>query len=293
MKLREPQCTIKEMKKYYLHDSQNQLGPFDIDELKIRNIKADTPVWFDSLPNWTPAGNIEELKFLFISVPPPFKTATPPPIPQTTTEEKNLLKNRSKSIRYKIYLFFIGGVLIFVLAFFYYKSKSSLQQNHELSSQLSIVQQQLQDKADEQNKQEQEKQQRLAAATARNMEYRNNWYNYISVDISSFKALTFGGFDDIIIKAKNDSEFPIDIIVAEVTYFKENGDIYKTEEVSITDIAAKDFLFLNAPGSSRGTRLAIDIVKITARKFNFCYDRNLMLGKYDDRNPKDPWKCGQ
>jgi len=70
------ELTIKEIKKYYLHNGIEQQGPFDIDELKNKDIKKDTPIWFDGLPDWTTAENVDEIKELIkTSTPPPFKTS--------------------------------------------------------------------------------------------------------------------------------------------------------------------------------------------------------------------------
>ncbi|GAA4453360.1 DUF4339 domain-containing protein [Rurimicrobium arvi] len=71
------------MKKYYLHESGSQQGPFSLEELKEKEISRDTPVWFDGLPDWTNAGYVDELKDLFVNTPPPFPVASPPPIVNT------------------------------------------------------------------------------------------------------------------------------------------------------------------------------------------------------------------
>ena len=70
------------MKKYFLHNGTEQQGPFDIDNLKVKNIKKDTPIWFEGLSEWTTAGKIAELNDLFTNAtPPPFNasSSTPPP----------------------------------------------------------------------------------------------------------------------------------------------------------------------------------------------------------------------
>lgn len=58
------------MQKYYYNDGVNRFGPFTMEELQAKNISAATPVWYDGLPNWTPAGELEELKSLFASAAP-------------------------------------------------------------------------------------------------------------------------------------------------------------------------------------------------------------------------------
>ena len=63
------------MKKYYLQNGDKQHGPFDISELKNKNVTAKTLVWCEGLPDWKAAEEIEELRQLFKqNTPPPIKT---------------------------------------------------------------------------------------------------------------------------------------------------------------------------------------------------------------------------
>jgi hypothetical protein len=48
------------MKKYYLHDELGQQGPLDIEELKIKNITKETPIWYEGLADWTTAESVSE-----------------------------------------------------------------------------------------------------------------------------------------------------------------------------------------------------------------------------------------
>lgn len=70
------------MKKFYIHNGSEQQGPFDIADLKAKNITTQTPIWYEGLSEWSVAGKINELNDLFSkSTPPPFKAKiTPPPI---------------------------------------------------------------------------------------------------------------------------------------------------------------------------------------------------------------------
>jgi hypothetical protein len=91
------------MKKYYLHNGTDQQGPFDIEDLKAKNITKETSIWYEGLSEWTTAEKIDYLKDLFkSSTPPPFgaKTTTPPPIQkppiQQTTSIPQPTKKKSK-----------------------------------------------------------------------------------------------------------------------------------------------------------------------------------------------------
>ncbi len=59
------------MKKYFYTDGTEKFGPFDLEELKAKNISRETKVWFQELGEWKPAGQVEELNDLFKFVPPP------------------------------------------------------------------------------------------------------------------------------------------------------------------------------------------------------------------------------
>lgn len=61
------------MKKYYLHDGTNNIGPFDFEELNQKNITRNTPIWCEGMKDWKEAGTIEELRNLFPTLPPPLK----------------------------------------------------------------------------------------------------------------------------------------------------------------------------------------------------------------------------
>lgn len=73
------------MKKYFIHNGTDQLGPFNINDLKSREINGETPIWYEGLENWTTANQVNELKeILQTATPPPFNhpKTTPPPIPK-------------------------------------------------------------------------------------------------------------------------------------------------------------------------------------------------------------------
>jgi len=70
------------MGKYFIYDGQNQIGPFEKSELIEKQIKPETPIWYEGLSDWTTADKLPELVDLFVVKPPPFKGAN------TTIEEK-------------------------------------------------------------------------------------------------------------------------------------------------------------------------------------------------------------
>ena len=78
------------MKKYYLHNGTESSGPFDIEELKAKNITKSSPVWFEGMEHWKTAGEIPELNHLFIVIPPPLTSfSAPPPAPKMEVQKEN------------------------------------------------------------------------------------------------------------------------------------------------------------------------------------------------------------
>ena len=50
------------MKKYFIHDGNQQLGPFSLEELKDKGLTSKSMIWFEGLGTWTEAQFISELK---------------------------------------------------------------------------------------------------------------------------------------------------------------------------------------------------------------------------------------
>ena len=111
------------MKKYYFNDGTSQQGPFTPEELKEKNITAETPVWYDGLPDWTTAGQLEELKDIFVHTPPPFhatvkstveevKPSTPAATatPMVTAAAAKSSKKSTAWLSYVLALLVIGAV---------------------------------------------------------------------------------------------------------------------------------------------------------------------------------------
>jgi hypothetical protein len=108
------------MKKYFLHNGKDQEGPFNIEELKTKNISRETPIWSEGHEEWTIAEKIEDLKSIFSPTPPPFRaTASEPPqnpkIESIRSEtEYQPQKRKSKIGKYLLILAIIVIVAIFI-----------------------------------------------------------------------------------------------------------------------------------------------------------------------------------
>lgn len=107
------------MKKYFIHNGEQQDGPFDIEELQSRKILKDTPIWYEGLTEWTTADKIDELNDLFkTTIPPPFETKnTSPPINKANPEQagKQISSKKKSKSRRKIISLVLGGLIGIVL----------------------------------------------------------------------------------------------------------------------------------------------------------------------------------
>jgi len=62
------------MKKYFYSKGQDKEGPVTLEELKQKDIKPKTLIWYEGLDDWKEAENIAELKEVFELSPPPLDT---------------------------------------------------------------------------------------------------------------------------------------------------------------------------------------------------------------------------
>jgi len=88
------------MKKYFLHNGTEQQGPFDIEDLKTKDINKETSIWYEGLVNWTTADKIDELKTLLKVMPPPLfeeRKKAPPLIQNPTTKAETTAQPQKKS----------------------------------------------------------------------------------------------------------------------------------------------------------------------------------------------------
>ena len=80
------------MRQYYIFLENEQIGPLSFDELSSKQISKDTKVWFEGIEDWKNAGEIEELKKILISIPPPINSLISKPLPPRVVNEINYSK---------------------------------------------------------------------------------------------------------------------------------------------------------------------------------------------------------
>lgn len=58
------------MRKYFYTDGNEKFGPFELEELKKKDLSIDTKIWFYGLEKWTPISEIEDLQAIIDEIPP-------------------------------------------------------------------------------------------------------------------------------------------------------------------------------------------------------------------------------
>jgi hypothetical protein len=85
---------------YYVENAR-QCGPVKVEDLINCGVTAQTLVWTQGMANWTPAGEVEELKALFATQPPAFcpppPTQTPPAPPAFQQQSNNNYYNQQQN----------------------------------------------------------------------------------------------------------------------------------------------------------------------------------------------------
>lgn len=117
--------------------------------------------------------------------------------------------------------------------------------------------------------------------------YRKNWKQFIAVTNSDYRTGFLGGIKDLDVIVKNQTEFVVDNVVVSVEYQRGNGDVFKTEQYTISDIGAKGTKAVRAADSRKGQKVVIKLVSVTSQSMNFCWAVNKVV---DPVNP-DPFKC--
>jgi hypothetical protein len=266
------------MKKYFIHNGELENGPFNIEELTTMQIKGDTPIWYEGLPNWTTASNVEELKSIIASnaLPPKFdnfahqNTSMHPPSFNKTNTESKVVDNSKKSKTIRNVVIGLSALILAIIAFSFMTSQPSTAEI-ELSNikSDSIIKE---DKRASIN----------AAITDKNKKYRNNWSDYISVAPNDFTYYNIGGIENLQIIATNKTEYKIDEINVTICYEMDNGECFKTEEITIYNIPPKSQKSENAPNSGRGKNVSLNIMEIYSDKMNFGYAPGSWANNSDD-----------
>jgi len=311
---------------YYLRiDSQNK-GPMSKDAIMAYAPTAETPVWYPGLPEWTTVGAVPELAAMLPPVPPPFEAAdapVPPPIPPAppvpppvtptptpptppaTAPIANAGKEMTgepagggKLLKDRTLVFIVVGLVVVIAILYFLLNRPSSAQGEKgvplYKDSLEAVQGRSgsvdpsgEAVANPPSPEDADEQARIAALTAKNMEYRNNWTSYITASRSDYTTSGVGGVYGLSITISNETEYPLEYVWVAIDYVTVNGYRHKREILTFENIRPRTRQALYAPDSERGTSVSYEIISVSAPAFKFCYD----AGSVGNGSTVDPWKC--
>jgi len=167
------------MQKFYIHKDDQQQGPFSTDELKDLKISRDTMIWFEGAENWKKAFDVDDLKEVLKSIPPPIQTktpVTPPPIPKVVT--KPIIDNKSNKKNTTLIIVVVAVLIVGGLGTFLYSNQQAKQAeiHRQLEEQRTKINEQEQIEAA--RLAEQQRQQKAANARQRQAELESLKYEH-------------------------------------------------------------------------------------------------------------------
>jgi len=246
---------------YFIILDKEKKGPFTAKEIKLLNLKNETPVWYSELTDWTTLGELRKINPLFASTPQPYENQTTGNYP--AINKKNIGV--------------IIGLILIAIIILYNLNNGKTHSSNELTTADSI----------QIRKAEIEKE-RIQRLTIKNKNYRNNWSEYLIAERSEFQYSDFGGISHLSIFLINKTDYKLAQLQVAVDYIKAAGGIYKTEFITFENVKPKSKMVLNAPNSDRGTKIEYRICNIYAPSFHFCYDESNPVG---NGSLNDPWFC--
>lgn len=250
------------MKKYYYNDGKDQHGPFTLDELKAQGIKRDTQVWFEGALDWMQAGEIPEIGLV---IPPSINKHQPPPI---TMKQANESKPLSKKWVYwgiglfVVFLFFSintsarFAVLDIIDAVFYSSNTSAYNSENAEVAQVEIENEKASGKAAEKADQE-NKERMILEEKEKTLRHQinENFQQYFTATVAKATVHAFGGMSEVLLEVKNLTGYHAEEVHIYINYVKENGDIWKSERMTIQNLAQWETRKVQAPGSHRGDKV--------------------------------------
>lgn len=234
------------MKKYYTFLKDEQQGPFSFDELKELNLSNETLIWFEGQSDWTKLSEIEELKPLLKSIPPPINTLvqTPPPAPKRETtivvEEDDDEESKIFGIKKNLFLTLVTAIVVLIMYFvFNTYQQNSIEQLDLINSTTQTHNEQLEEQQKEIAEQQAriEEQERIEAeriAREKKLAIDNRISEIKKLATNNYKALEeakrklndVNGFK--LLRTASERNEQIQAAQSEVDYYKE--EIRKLEE---------------------------------------------------------------
>lgn len=227
---------------YFIHDGNEETGPFSIEELKSKRISRDIHVWREGLSSWQPAGSLQELENVFL-VPPPFSSnVTPAFQPQ---QSQSAAFRIGKTVGMALVIIAIIIALFFAGGYIY-------------------------DQYEQRNMTRIEKIENRAAKFEEDQRkrVRENITSYVTVERNSYTYSELGGIYGLKITVINNSDYLLEQVKVRITYIKASGDVYDNKVVDFNYVDSKSKLTLPIEDTNRGVKVIYEIISIKSASLN-------------------------
>ncbi len=259
------------MTNYYLHDGRNEAGPFTLAELKNQKLTRNTPIREADSDSWMPAERLPGLKDVVV----PQKIRSPKDVVPVVTQQLSQLHYQRPRTLYGSLL----GLALLAGLSLYSINKVSAKETSQAPMQVQFSG----------GQQAMLAQQRAAAETAKSGEEatapaktemikedaakasRLRWNRLISANNSNYGIGLFGGIKDLKVIVSNRSDYPLDEVVANVTYVKANGSVWKTVPITLYAVQPHDSKEQSVPDAGRGKKVKVSLHKVISKKMQFNY----------------------
>jgi hypothetical protein len=94
---------------------------------------------------------------------------------------------------------------------------------------------------------------------------RQHVYDLVTVKNSDYKRKFLGGITGLKFTVTNGTAYTIDEVTIEVSYIKNNGDVYKTEKVVVGNLWPGAVYTADAPSTSKGVKVTFKISSIRSK----------------------------
>lgn len=255
------------MNTFYIYDGKNETGPFTVDELKQKGLTRTTPLRLKDTDNWLPAEKLPALK-AFV-VPPPIRK------PQDVLPAIVYLHRRRPVVLYGVLL------LLALLAgsWLYRPAKDTGKEGPEPAAALPVRQNTSLLPAPPSPVAmpavAKEPVRPAAAAPAAKDDAaratRLHWNKLITVTNSNYGIGLLGGIKDLSVIVNNRTDYPLDEVVAKVTYFKAGGGVWKTKLITLHAVPPQESKDQPVPDAGRGKKVKVSLYKVVSKKMQLRY----------------------
>lgn len=269
--------------KIHIRINDENIGPIDLKDIANYAITKETPVWTEGLTKWTTAGEFEPLNNYFKITPPEFEFQPPKPERPTST-------NPIKSGHNRILLSIVAVVIIGFIAIIIVNQRTPDPNYQSYDNSKDEIADEV--TANNNNDEpvipsNETTPEFIDPITARNIEIRNNWKDYIKISRSAYNYSELGGISNLAIIISNTTPYTINGVGVRVKILTVNGYNHKTEFLYFEDIKPNSQQQQYVPPTTRGVKVEYEIASAWSKGLKFSWDESDHVG---NGSLDDPWK---